>query len=561
MPNSFGPLGLTTDTQQELVANFTAQFKAIYEADINLSSDTPDGQLMNIFIQSVLDLQDLLTQIYNSLDPDNAIGVVLDQRVAINGIQRQAGTFTVTNITLVTNQSVNLFGLDQTDQPIYTVSDNAGNLWELQTTQLGVSIGTNVFSFQASIPGAIVTTPNTITVPYTIVLGVVSINNPTTYTTLGVNEESDANLRVRRQQAVSISSQGYLAGLLATLKNVVGVTSATVYENTTSSPNSDSVPGHSIWVIIGGSPADSDIANAIYQKRNAGCGMFGSTSFTITQVDGTRFTVVWDVVTAQNLFISLTVEGIAANSESNIAAIRQGLVTSFVPGVFQEVNINALATQVQLLDPNTLVTASGFSNGQSQVATLSAVAASGAFVLNYNGHASASINWNDSVGTIQTKLQSVTGLSTATVTGSIASQTLTFDLSTISDVQGLLYVTSNTLQTSGSVAITFSFNDDYTDLLTPTRKNYQFAVSSENIIILPMILSPTTSTVIHTDTQQFTGLGGYGAYAYSFVTNNSGGSINSSSGLYTAGASFPVTDTVQVIDSFGHSAQATISVT
>jgi hypothetical protein len=52
-------------------------------------------------------------------DPDNAVGVVLDQRVAINGIQRQAGTYTVTPITVVTSQSVNLYGLDQDVQPVY----------------------------------------------------------------------------------------------------------------------------------------------------------------------------------------------------------------------------------------------------------------------------------------------------------------------------------------------------------------------------------------------------------------------------------------------------------
>src|SRR5271154_5687844 len=113
MPNSLGPTGLTLATQAELVTQYTTAFQNIYGTDINLGPETPDGQLMMIFIQSVLDLQDLLQQIYNSFDPDNAIGVVLDQRVSINGIQREAGTFTTTDITLILSQSVNLFGLDQ----------------------------------------------------------------------------------------------------------------------------------------------------------------------------------------------------------------------------------------------------------------------------------------------------------------------------------------------------------------------------------------------------------------------------------------------------------------
>lgn len=560
MPNSIGPTGLITATQAEILANYTAAMQQIYGADINLESDTPDGQMLNIFIQSVLDLEDLLVQIYNMFDPDNAIGVILDQRVAINGIQRQAGTFTVTNITIVTSQALNLYGLDQTAQPVYTVSDNAGNLWQLQTTQTIASSGTYVAAFQAATPGANLTVPNTITVPVTIVLGVVSVNNPTTYTTLGVNEESDAQLKVRRQKSVSLASQGYLTALLAALENINGVTSAFVYENDTGTTNGDGVPGHSIWVVVAGSAAASDIANAIYKKRNAGCGMFGDTTFTITQVDGSPFVIRWDNVSPQNLFTAFTASSIDGINAPNLAAIQAQLPSIFTPTVFQEVDINHLATLVQDIDPNTLVTGAGFSAGFTQIITLSGVAASGTFKVEYNGNQSASINWNDSISTIQTKVQAVSGLSTTLVTGSIASQTLHFNLSALSSVLGLIFITNNSLQTGGSVAITPSYNEGYSNTLTPTLKKYQFAVAEANIIITPMILSPTTVSVVNLHTQQFTGLGGYAPLTYSLQTNVSGGSINASTGLYTAGST-PGTDVALVTDALGNTATATITVT
>lgn len=362
MPNLLDSTGLQTATRDELVAQFTAAMELIYGADINLESDSPDGQMMNIFIQSVLDLEDLLVQIYNTFDPDNAIGVVLDQRVAINGIQRQAGTFTVTNITIVNSQSLNLYGLDQTVQPVYTVSDNAGNLWELQFTQLGVVAGTHIYSFQAATPGANLTVPNTITVPVTIVLGVTSVNNPTTYSVLGINEESDAQLKVRRQQSVSLASQGYLAALLAALENINGVTSAFVYENNTSGTDGDGTPSHTIWVIVAGSGAAADIAEAIYTKRNAGAGMRGSQTFTITQVDGSSFIVKWDNVTPEDLYIQFTASSLNGTTPVDPAALKAGLVAKFIPGVFAEVNINQLATIIQEeIDANCLVTNAGFS--------------------------------------------------------------------------------------------------------------------------------------------------------------------------------------------------------
>lgn len=362
MPNAINANGLTTATQTELVNNFTAAFELIYGNDIDLDPDSPDGQMMMIFIQAVLDLEDLITQVYNMFDPDNAIGVILDQRVAINGIQRQAGTFTVVNITIATSQSVNLYGIDQTVQPVFTVSDNSGNQYELQVTHTGFNPGGGGSSlvFQAVNPGALSPTPNTITVPVTIVLGVTSINNPTGATTVGINEETDAQLKVRRQQSVSLASQGYLPGLLAALKNITGMVAAFVYENNTDATNGDGVPSHSIWVITSGTALDADIAQVIYDKRNAGCGMFGTTSYVITQVDGSFFTVSWTKVSLETLYIKFNVGSINGTGIPNIAGIRSGLVTTFLPGVNEEVNVNELATLVQAIDSNTLVTSPGF---------------------------------------------------------------------------------------------------------------------------------------------------------------------------------------------------------
>lgn len=550
--------GIQVPTQAQLVAYLTAQYQAIYGSDINLDSDTPDGQMMNVYIQMLLDAADLIVQVNNSFDPDAAFGKTLDQRVAINGIQRQEGTYTVTAVTIVTTQSINLYGLDQTVQPVFTVADNAGNQWLLMETTEGLPAGTNVFNFRAATPGAVLTVPNTITVPVTIVLGVSSINNPASYLSLGVNEEQDGPLKVRRQKSVTLSGQGWRDACQAALENVSGVSSAFVYENDTGSTDADGTQGHTMWAIVAGSGAASDIARAIYSKRSGGCGMRGNISFTITQRDGSPFVVFWDQVTAINLFIAFTVTSINGTASPNIAAILSGLAANYLPPVNGEVNINQLATLVQKYDANTLVTDAGFSNGQTQVATLSGTAASGAFKIGYNGALSAAINWNDSVSTIQSKVQAISGLSTATVSGSIASKTLTFTLPF--DVQTLLTVSNNSLETSGAVAITVSWDEDYANVLLPPSKANQFSVSASNIIILPMQLNPSTNTVTRSTSAQLTGLGGQVPLAYAVTTNNSGGSINAATGLYTAGSTPNVTDTVTVTDLFGNTATATVNV-
>lgn len=570
MANEINAAGLTTATRDEIRTYYEDQFRLIYGSDINVGSDTPDGQIINIFVQSVIDLQDLLVQIYNSFDPDNAIGTVLDQRVAINGIQRQAGTFTTTNITLTITGSVNIFGVDQTAQPIYTVADAAGNRWELVNTQVGATSG--AFLFQSAVPGAVLTVPNTINLPITVVLGVTAINNPTTYATLGINEETDAALKIRRQISVSLASQGYLAGLRAALLNINGLTFAYIAENTGGVTDADGVPGHSIWVIVAGTGAAADIANAIYTKRNAGCGMYGAESYDVVQVDGSTFTVYWDDVASRSLFIKFTVASLDGVNAPNIAAIRSGLVTSFVPGVAAQVNINDLATDVQAIDDNTLVTSPGFSAAQVQTIALSAVAASGAFKLSYNGSESASIAWNASTGDIDTALTAVLPAGvTVVVTGSIASQSIVLTFTGVVDY--LVFVSTISLLTGASAAITATVSATYTNTLTPSLKNNQFVTAAANIIILPMIMSSpesmisvvagvvtVTSTAAAAATQTFSTIGGYGSgYRYSVVSSSGGGAtIGATTGVYHAGAAG--TDVIRVRDQLGNTITATITV-
>lgn len=563
MPNSLTSTGLTTASQTEILNNLTVAIQSIYGADITLTSDTPDGQWLNIIVQTVVDLQDLLVQIYNGFDPDNAIGNVLDQRVAINGITRQGGTYTITNVTIINSQSVNLYGLDQDVQPVYTVQDNAGNNWFLETTVLGIAAGTHVYAFRAQNPGQVLTVPNTITIQVTVVLGVTSVNNPTTYTTLGINEESDAALKIRRQLSTSLASQGYYAGLLAALQNINGVTSAYIYENFTSSTNVYGVPGHSIWVIVAGDGAPADIAQAIYTKRNAGCGMYGAQSYVITQVDGSLFTVYWDDVVQVNVFVKFTAESLNGTVPPNIQAIEQGLPSQYVPGVFEEININALATAVQEIDPNTLVLNASFTDGYQQNFATSALISQGNFQLIYNGVTSSTLAWNASESAITAQLVAITGNSSVVCTNNLinGAQIMLCDFSGMKSVPHLLIFVNLALKTAGNVNVTVTPNYGFTNnTLTPSSPQYQYAFSSDSILITPIVLLPATSNALAAATVQFTSYGGYGTYTYSISVNNSGGSINSSTGLYTAGAVTNVSDTILVTDQLGNTQTASVTV-
>lgn len=100
-------------------------------------------------------------------------------------------------------------------------------------------------------------------------------------------------------------------------------------------------------------------------------------------------------------------------------------------------------------------TAAPFVMPQTSVQTLtfSDVAASGNFILQYNGNNTSSIAWNASTSTIQSDLQAVTGLSQVTVSGTIASRVLTITFTGVIPPAQLLVIDSNTLENGSSQGI------------------------------------------------------------------------------------------------------------
>ena len=310
MPNSFDGTGLQTLTQSEIVENLTQEFQNIYGEDINVDSNSPDGQLINIFAQMLEDQYELLNQVNTSFDPDQAIGTVLDQRCSINGVQRKAGTYTYVQVDVITDRSVTLAGLDQNSvEDSYTISDSEGNQFVLANTT-SISAGTNSLRFRASNIGAVEVLPNTITTPVTIILGVLSVNNPSVASEEGTNEETDAELRERRKRSVSIANQGYTDGLLAALENIPDVTKASVYQNRGGTTDADGIPGHSIWVVVQGG-SDAEIGQVMDNKVAAGVGMKGTQSVNVSQADGSVATYYFDRPTAQTLYVNLDITPLA----------------------------------------------------------------------------------------------------------------------------------------------------------------------------------------------------------------------------------------------------------
>ena len=348
MSDVFDENGLQVSTRPELVDQLVQDYQSVYGADINVDQSSPDGQALGIFAQGGTDIRELLMQIYNSFDPDNCSGRILDSRCAINNIFRKGGTFTTVPIDVTTNRAVTLQGLDDNyndpNATGYTIQDSAGNQFILVSTQT-LQAGTTRILFRAKELGAVQTTLNTITIPVTIVLGVVSVNNPVDATE-GKDEESDYQLKIRRRQSVSIGSSGYLNGLLATVLQLDGVTDAALYENYTGSTDANGTPAHCMWLVVEGG-TDSEIADAIYRKKSYGCNMRGNKTYTITTVSQQQFIAQWDEPVYQNLYIKFNIVPTSSSVQFDLNAIKQYILNEEAFGIGAGAETSSITTLAQ----------------------------------------------------------------------------------------------------------------------------------------------------------------------------------------------------------------------
>jgi uncharacterized phage protein gp47/JayE len=350
--------GLSLKTLPIIVAELTASLQGIYGADINVDPDSTDGQAINIFAQAAIDLREILASIYSGLDPDQASGIVLDQRVANNGIIRTPGSFTIVPVDITVDRNVSLVGLDADPNTIdipagvFTIKDNAGTQFVLLTS-VALTAGLHSLDFRAVNIGAVAVTVATITAPVTVVAGVTLINNSSGATSPGVDEETDAHLRIRREKSISNSASSFLDAIEGNLLAVSGVTAATVYENTTASTDSDGIPAHSIWAIVEGG-SDADIAAMLFAKKSTGAGFKGSVSVNIVRPNGQIYIVNFDRPTDANLWIefSLALPGGIIDT----ASIKALIVSNIVWGLGQDALADVVTSYVKSLNSNYRVT-------------------------------------------------------------------------------------------------------------------------------------------------------------------------------------------------------------
>jgi uncharacterized phage protein gp47/JayE len=356
--------GLAVESLPNLVQFLILCMQTIYGVDINVDSNSPDGQLINIFAQCTTDQLEVILDAYNAMAISTSYGVRLDQLVALNGLARKQGTYTQAKVVVTIAQALTLPGLDQTAIPAFEVADNAGNQFQLITSYIAGGSGTPTLTFRAVNIGQVQTSANTITNISTPTLGISAVNNPSIASDIiGVNEETDAQLKVRQAQSFNLAAIGPSDSMESALRNVPGIVDALVIENNTAG-TINTVPPYSVWPIVnGGTP--TTIAAAIYAKKSPGTPMKGSLSQNVARPNGQTFTANWDTAVSQPLYIKFSIiwrGGVQAFANADIIA---ALAIALVYKLGQNPSIADIYTAMATIAPTAIVTINSANQGVS----------------------------------------------------------------------------------------------------------------------------------------------------------------------------------------------------
>ena len=263
--------GIQLDSFSTIFDDLVVGFKAIYGEDINLDQNTSDGQQIGIYANTTYDLQSLIARIYNSFDPDFAEGHELDKVLKLIASTRLPASKSVVDVDITVNDNVSLDAL-------YTVKDTNGQEWIISAAQTLVT-GTTTVSFKAKDWGQIEALAGSITEPVTILTEVTNITNPTP-AVAGRDEETDIELRKRRNKLLGYRATSLISSVIGKILNLDNVADCVIYENKTDVYDAvKDIDAHTIWIIVDGGLI-SDIAQIIATDKSIGCGLKGSITAT-----------------------------------------------------------------------------------------------------------------------------------------------------------------------------------------------------------------------------------------------------------------------------------------
>jgi len=302
--------GITIKDVAEILTDIESEQIANIDADLNVGPDDVLGQLNGIYAAALAELWELFEEIYQSAYPDTASGQSLSYVAALTGSIRQVAT--------KAELTVNLVGVVDTVVPAGTrfyPEDDPDSLFQTTAPATILEQGATDFvvvTAQAVTEGSATTAADGDTL--VIATPVSGLNFITTSgvdpLNPGVDEETDAELRTRREQSLALAGASTVEAIRSDMLTVTGVDTCTVFENPTGDTDAQGLPPNSIEVLVSSTAAPSydteEVVQQIWDSKPAGTETYGALNDDATDSQGNLQTIKYSEPTTVRLYVAIT---------------------------------------------------------------------------------------------------------------------------------------------------------------------------------------------------------------------------------------------------------------
>lgn len=253
-------------------AALIARYKLVYGSDIDLSTGSADGIYVSNLALIINNILQSVKMMYSNLDVNTASGVYLDALCRLSNVTRKRATNSICNIKI---RNTGVAPVEIYRSMLFV--DKAGTEWAFagETFELSPSLEYTQIFVVCSIAGEVVAPAGWI--DKTIELNYIEVVQEQN-ASVGSAQESDSDLRARRNQSSGANGTTTMSALVGALLNVSGIDDVKIYNNnlgsTTTAADTTSIAPHSVYVVVrqrdGVTISDTTLGTIIYERLTPG---------------------------------------------------------------------------------------------------------------------------------------------------------------------------------------------------------------------------------------------------------------------------------------------------
>ena len=261
--------GVFAADYSQIRAALIQRYKDIYGADLDLSTGSADGTWIADVALIINNMCQTIKNLYSNLNVNTASGVYLDALCALSNVKRKSSTKSTANL-LVTNELSTLQSFDN-----LTFIDKSGLEWNYDSSISFLANETKAITVKCSEAGEI-------EAPAGWIYQTLELTNLTVVqenaASVGLNDESDEELRARRNLSNGENGITVLESLMASILKIAGIIDCKIYNNNTfnsqTALDGTTINPSAVYIIIRAKENttidDNVLGNTIYLKLTPG---------------------------------------------------------------------------------------------------------------------------------------------------------------------------------------------------------------------------------------------------------------------------------------------------